>query len=105
MPFENDIFVIIINSHEAFDINEVYRLLKPNWLFITPQVNGLNNKELSKFLINDFKEITSSHPTLENNLLLIQNKGFTILKTDECFPKLTFFNVRALVYFSRLTLL
>ncbi|WP_243454423.1 class I SAM-dependent methyltransferase [Desulfosporosinus fructosivorans] len=60
LPFENEMFDIIINSHSAFDINEVYRLLKPNGLFITQQVGGLNNKELSRLLISDFKEITSS---------------------------------------------
>jgi SAM-dependent methyltransferase len=102
LPFENDMFNIIINRHEAFDINEVYRLLKSNGLFITQQVGGLNNKELSRFLISDFKEITSSEHTLENNLMLIQNKGLTILKSDECFPKLKFFDVGALVYFAKI---
>ncbi len=102
LPFENDMFDIIINRHEAFDINEVYRLLKPNGLFITQQVGGLNNKELSRFLISDFKEIISSEHTLENNLILIQNKGFTILDSDECFPKLKFFDVGALVYFAKI---
>ena len=102
LPFSNDRFDIIINRHEAFDINEVYRLLKPNGLFITQQVGGVNNKELSRFLISDFKEITSSEHTLKNNLVLIENKGFIILKSDECFPKLKFFDVGALVYFAKI---
>lgn len=102
LPFENEMFDIIINRHEAFDINEVYRLLKPNGLFITQQVGELNNKELSKFLISDFKEITTSEHTLKNNLMLIQNEGLIILKSDECFPKLNFFDVGALVYFAKI---
>lgn len=102
LPFESDMFDIIINRHEAFDISEVYRLLKPNGLFITQQVGGLNNKELSRFLIINFKEITSSEHTLESNLMLIQNKGFTIINSEECFPKLKFFDVGALVYFAKI---
>lgn len=102
LPFENHMFDIIINRHEAFDINEVYRLLKPNGLFITQQVGGLNNKELSKFLIGDLKEITSIEHTLKNNLNLIKNIGLTILRSDEYFPKLKFFDVGALVYFAKI---
>lgn len=102
LPFENERFDIIINRHEAFDINEVYRLLKPNGLFITQQVGVLNNKELSRFLISDFKEITTSDHTLKNNMILIENKGFTILKSDEYFPKLNFIDVGALVYFAKI---
>lgn len=102
LPFENEMFDIIINRHEAFDINEVYRLLKPNGLFITQQVGGLNNKALSKFLIKDFKEIISSEHTLKNNISLIQNKGFTTIKSNEYFPKLKFFDIGALVYFAKI---
>lgn len=102
LPFENQMFDIIINRHEAFDIGEVYRLLKPNGLFITQQVGGLNNKELSRFLVSDFNDIISSNHTLENNIYLLQNKGFTILKSDEYFPRLKFFDVGALVYLAKI---
>ena len=102
LPFEDKMFDLIINKHESFDMNEIYRLLKPNGIFITQQVGGSNNKELSKFLINDFKEITSSQHTLENNLRLVENKGFTIIKSEEYFPTLKFFDVGALVYFAKI---
>jgi len=102
LPFEDEMFDIIINRHAAFDINEIYRLLKPNGCFITQQVGGLNNKGLSGFLINDFKEITSCEHTMKNNVLLTKNKGFTNLKSDECFPKLKFFDIGALVYFAKI---
>jgi SAM-dependent methyltransferase len=102
IPFENEMFDIIINRYEFFDINEVYRLLKPGGLFITQQVGGLNNKELSRLLISDFKEVISSDFTLENNIKLIQGKGLTILKSNEYFPKLKFFDVGAVVYFAKI---
>ena|SRR5665648_923601 len=102
--YKTELFSSCFSSdrHEAFDINEVYRLLKPNGLFITQQVGGLNNKGLSRLLINDFKEISSSEHTLKNNLLLIKNKGLIILQSNECFPKHKFFDVGALVYFAKI---
>lgn len=33
---------------------------------------------------------------------LMQNKGLTIIKSDEYFPKLKFFDVGALVYFAKI---
>lgn len=102
LPFENKMFDIIINRHEFFDINEVYRLLKPNGLFITQQVGGLNNKELSRFLISDFNEIIRSDHTLNKNIALLKDKGFIILKSDEYFPILKFYDVGALVYFTKI---
>lgn len=102
LPFKNDMFDIIINRQASFDINEVYRLLKPNGLFITQQVGELNNKELRKFLISNFNEINCNEHTLKSNVDLIKNKGFTILKSDECFPKQKFLDVGALVYYARI---
>ena len=102
IPFENNMFDIIINRHEAFDMNEVYRLLKPNGLFITQQVGEFNNNELSSFLISDFNKIISSEHTLKNNVQLIQNQGFIILREDEFFPTQKFFDIGALVYLAKI---
>lgn len=102
LPFEDSMFDMIINRHESFDANEVYRLLKPNGLFITQQVGGLNNRELSKFLLDDFKEITDINHNLHNNLKLIQDAGFTVLKSEEYFPYLRFYDIGALVYFAKI---
>lgn len=102
LPFDDGMFDIIINRHESFVVNEVYRLLKPKGLFITQQVGGLNNKELSKFLIDDFKEIVNSNYDLHNNVELVQNAGFTVLESEEYFPYLKFYDIGALVYFAKI---
>lgn len=102
LPYDDCMFDMVINRHESFDANEVYRLLKPKGLFITQQVGGLNNKELSKFLIDDFKEIVSSNFDLHNNVELVQNAGFTVLKSEEYFPYLRFYDIGALVYLAKI---
>lgn len=102
LPFKNDAFNIIINRQASFDVSEVYRLLKPNGLFITQQVGDLNNKELRKFLISDFNEIKINEHTLKSNLGLIKSKGLTILKSGEYFPSQMFLDVGALVYYAKI---
>ncbi|HEY5561377.1 MAG TPA: class I SAM-dependent methyltransferase [Clostridiaceae bacterium] len=102
LPFEKDMFDIIINRQASFDINEVYRLLKPKGLFITQQVGELNNKELSRFLIKDFEKIIRKEHTLKSNLKLIKNKGMTILESKECFLTQKFYDVGALVYYAKI---
>lgn len=102
LPYEDNLFDLIINRHESFDIKEVYRILKPDGLFITQQVGGLNNKELSKFLIKDFKEAVSSEYTLDHCIKSIQNQGFIILESEEYFPTVKFFDIGALIYFAKI---
>jgi len=90
LPFDDEMFDIIINRHESLDISEVCRILKPGGMFITQQVGGQNNKELSNFVINDFKELINAEWGLKGNIAELKNKGFTTIYCDEYFPKLSF---------------
>lgn len=99
--YSNNLFDIIINRHGSFSIDEVYRTLKPNGLFITQQVGGLNNNGLSKKIIDNFEP-----KYIENNLHNIQEnlikKDFTILQSKEEFPKIKFYDIGAFVYFAKI---
>lgn len=101
IPYQTDEFDIIINRHEDFDVNEVSRVLKSGGHFITQQVGGKNNNDLSTKLIDGFiPQITDYN--LKRNINLLQDKGFDILFSDEFFPKLKFFDIGALVYFAKI---
>jgi len=52
LPFEAERFDLVINRHESYDPQEVWRILKPNGMFITQQVSGLDNLELNQVLEN-----------------------------------------------------
>ena len=54
LPFPESRFDLVINRHESFDSNEIYRILKPGGVFITQQVGGLNNLELNQFFEDEF---------------------------------------------------
>lgn len=101
IPYETDEFDIIINRHEDFDVNEVSRVLKSGGYFITQQVGGKNNNDLSSKLIDGFIPQIPNY-NLKRNDKLLQDKGFSILFSDESFPKIKFFDIGALVYFAKI---
>lgn len=101
LPFEDNTFDIIINRHESFDIKEVYRILKPDGIFITQQVGGKNNEVLSKALIKDFIPLYSDN-TLDTNLKSLENNSFEVIYANEYFPYLRFKDIGAIVYFANI---
>jgi len=100
LPFEDNFFDLIINRHESYNPSEVERVLKPNGLFITQQVGGMNNHALSKYLIDDFKPLYPEI-TLDNFIADLNNEAFDILFKAEAFPSLEFYDVGALVFFAK----
>lgn len=101
LPFENSSFDVIINRHESFNTYEVNRILKKDGFFITQQVGGKNNNDLSRQLIDNFYP-QFLNQTLENNVRELEKNGFTILKSGEVFTPIYFYDVGALVYFAKI---
>ncbi len=102
LPFESDMFDLVINRHEAFSLEEVYRILKPGGMFITQQVGGSNNRELSRFLLGGDVMITNEEFNLDHSVRDLRQVGFTVLEQRECFPELRFLDIGALAYFAKI---
>ncbi|MBD8497988.1 class I SAM-dependent methyltransferase [Paenibacillus sp. CAU 1523] len=102
LPYEDNFFDLVINRHEAYSVEEVRRILKPNGIFVTQQVGGLNNKELSTFLLGKTPEIVDQKFDLASSSKELSKAGFTIMDSREYFPRLKFFDVGALVYFAKI---
>ncbi len=101
LPFDDNTFDIIINRHEDYDANEVKRTLKADGIFITQQVGGKNNNELSRFLIPGFKSDVLDFE-LSKEVNRFKELDFTILYENEYFPYVKFFDIGALVYFAKI---
>lgn len=101
LPFEDDTFDLIINRHEAYDVREVKRILKPGGLFITQQVGGRNNEWLSSFLVPEYQSEYNDF-TLENEVAKFQGAGFVLLNQQEAFPFMRFYDVGAIVYYAKI---
>lgn len=101
LPFDDGSFDMVINRHSDFNAEEIYRVLKPDGLFITQQVGAENDRELVKLVCGE-----TEMPFPEQYLNITSNKfkdaGFAILRGEEFFGPIRFFDVGALVWFARI---
>lgn len=102
LPFEDQSFDLIINRHESFCLNEVYRILKPGGYFITQQVGGCNNRELAKFLLGSYSTDINDNFNLKHVCNNAKHVGFRLIEQAEYYPKATFSDIGALVYFAKI---
>ena len=91
-------FDIVINRQESYNEKELFRILKPNGIFITQQVGALNNYDLRKSFDENYVEKESGQFLVEAEERLKDN-GFEIILSDEYFPRLKFLDLGALAYF------
>ena len=101
LPFPDGSFDMVINRHGDFHVEEIYRVLKDGGLFITQQVGAENDRELVELLCGK-----TPMPFPEQYLSLtcqkFQEAGFSILRGEEAFRPIRFFDVGALVWFARI---
>ena len=101
LPFENGRFDLVINRHGDFHAGEIYRILKPGGLFITQQVGAENDRELVILLCGE-TELPFPEQYLDITKKRFAAAGFQILRGEECFRPIRFFDVGALVWFARI---
>ena len=93
---------MIINRHGDFDPNEIYRVLKNGGIFITEQVGAENDRELVELLLNDVPDIPFPDQYLKIAQAAFEEIGFSVIKADEAFRPIKFWDVGALVWFARI---
>jgi SAM-dependent methyltransferase len=98
LPFEGDFFDMVINRHESFAAEEVWRVLKPGGRFITQQVGAKIHLRLNELLQD---EVASSYGdwVLEKAVGELEGRGFEILEQREEYPKTVFLDIGAIVYY------
>ena len=92
---------MVINRHGDFNAEEIYRVLKPGGLFITQQVGAENDRELVELLCGE-TPIPFPEQYLTITSRAFENAGFTVLRGEEVFRPIRFFDVGALVWFARI---
>lgn len=100
LPFEAEAFDRVISRHESFCADEVRRVLKPGGRFVTQQVGGKNDRELSLRLIEGFRPAFPDHD-LAHNVRALSEAGFEILRAEEYFGPIRFYDTGALAFFAR----
>ena len=101
IPFDDSSFDIILNRHGDFDPSENFRLLRPNGLFITEQVGSENDRDLVKMVLSD---VPTPFPELKLSIQKrkFEEAGFEIVRSDESFRPIRFYDVGAFVWFAHI---
>lgn len=101
LPFTTNSFDVVINRHGDFNVEELYRVLNPNGIFITEQVGAENDRELVRLLLHDI-DIPFPELYLHKVSQKFTETGFTILHSQEAFRPIRFYDVGALVWFAHI---
>ena len=101
LPFPDGTFDLVLNRHESFFLPEVHRILRPGGIFVTQQVGGMNNHDLSALLMGSFTPNFPDH-RLDTYLPVLRALGFEILRADESFGKMRFFDSGALAWYAKI---
>lgn len=102
LPFKDNFFDLIINRHEYYDSKEVYRILKPNSIFITQQVGYKNNETLRMIFGSIIDEEGQFHKKyywdLQTAIDFLEKAGFNISNSMEHIGYSRLKDIRAVTY-------
>ncbi|MBD5551657.1 MAG: class I SAM-dependent methyltransferase [Lachnospiraceae bacterium] len=101
IPFEDKMFDLIINRHGSFDAGELYRLLRHDGIFITEQVGEDNERDLVEMVLPG-TEKPFPHMNLTEQRKIFEDAGFTIVKAEEAYRPIKFYDVGAFVWFAHI---
>ena len=101
LPFESGSFDVVIDRHGDFNPAEINRVLKKGGIFITQQVGAENDRALVELLCGE-TELPFPEQYADKAAAAFENAGFFVLRREECFCAIRFYDVGALVWFARI---
>lgn len=102
LPFADQSFELVINRHGNYNPEEIWRVLKPNGVFVTEQVGAENDRELAALLLKDLPALPFPKQYLRLAQQAFTEAGFSIVKSEEVFRPIRFWSVGALVWFAHI---
>lgn len=99
LPFRAETFDFVMDRHESYIASEVYRVLKPQGVFITQQVGDRNNAELHDFLQGETYGKAHSSWNLKKAVAEIEAVGLHIRDQRAESARSRFFDIGAIVYY------
>ncbi len=101
LPFPDASFDLVINRHGDFNPEEIVRVLAPGGTFVTEQVGAENDRELVALLLDPPPPLPFPEQRLTIAKARLEAAGMTVVRAEEAFRPICFFDVGALVWFAR----
>lgn len=101
IPYEDNMFDIVINRHEDYDIKEVKRVLKEGGIFITQQIGKENDIDLVRRVCKNTK-IQTTGKDLKQAIEEAREQALQILMQKEAITPILFYDLGAFVYFAKI---
>ncbi|MBR5125737.1 MAG: methyltransferase domain-containing protein [Oscillospiraceae bacterium] len=101
LPFPDACFHMVIDRHGDFNPEEIHRVLKPGGFFITQQVGAQNDRDLVTLLCGE-TPLPFPDQYLNITAQKFRDAGFQVLREEESFQRLYFYDTGALVWFARI---
>lgn len=101
IPFADASFDLILNRHGDLCAPEFYRLLRSGGTFLTEQVGAENDRDLVEMVLPGTQK---PYPqlTLRAQRAAFEAAGFHVLRAEEAFRPIVFFDVAAFVWFAKI---
>lgn len=100
IPFADASFDLMLNRHGGFDARECHRLLRAGGVLITEQVGGDNDRDLIEWVLPG-ADRPFAHLNLREQRGAFERAGFQILRAQEAYRPVRFYDVGAFVWFAR----
>ncbi len=101
LPFADGSFDLFLNRHGDMDEKEFARVLNSGGMFITEQVGGDNDHDLTELVLSG-TPIAFPHNMLEERVEKLKEAGFEILRAEKAYRPIRFFDVGAFVWFAHI---
>ena len=101
IPFADESFDLVLNRHGSFDAREIFRLLRRGGRFITEQVGADNDRDLVELVLPGTDK-PFPHMTLDRQRGNFEDAGFKILRAEQAYRPIKFYDVGAFVWFARI---
>lgn len=99
LPFNDRQFDLVINRHGAYDLAEIWRVLRPGGVFLTQQVGADNEIELNQYLAPTVQPMYSGDEfTFEHLIHSCRQHGFAMLKAESAGVPSDYLDIGAVVY-------
>lgn len=88
-------------KHGGFDAGELFRLLRPDGVFITEPVGEDNDRDLAELVLPQSVK-PFPHLNLTEQRKCFETAGFKIIRAEEAYRPIIFYDVGAFVWFAHI---